>query len=79
MVSSWFANRGEIAGLLGSIRQGDRWRDSDGAAYVVSWVGKMGVVAFRPVGSATDAPELVTDVVRFVSRFAPDRPGEIAA
>ena len=68
MAANWAANRGAPA----SIRQGDRWRDSDGLAYVVSWVGKMGIVAFRPAGAAADAPESFTDVVRFITRFSPD-------
>jgi hypothetical protein len=67
MSSSQAVKSGQIAG----IRAGDRWRDADGRAYVVSWVGRMGVVAFRRADDAGGGPESVMDVVRFVRRFVP--------
>ena len=53
------------------IRVGDRWRDADGRAYVVSWVGRMGVVAIRRAEDAGGGTESVMDVIRFVTRFEP--------
>ena len=58
-------------GQLGHIRAGDRWRDADGRTYVVSWVGRMGVVGFRRADENGGEPESVMDVVRFVTRFVP--------
>jgi hypothetical protein len=59
------------SGQIGGIRAGDRWRDADGRAYVVSWVGRMGVVGFRRADDAGSGTESVMDVVRFVTRFVP--------
>ena len=59
------------SGQIGGIRVGDRWRDAEGRAYVVSWVGRMGVVAFRRADDAGGGPESVMDVIRFVKRFVP--------
>jgi hypothetical protein len=56
-------------GLSAIIQAGDRWRGSDGSLYVVTWVGKMGVVGYRRQGAAADQ-ESVKDVVRFVHEFA---------
>jgi hypothetical protein len=67
MSSSKSVKSGQIAG----IRAGDRWQDGDGRAYVVSWVGRMGVVGFRRADDAGGGPESVLDVVRFVTRFVP--------
>ncbi len=58
-------------GQIGSIRAGDRWRDADGRLYVVSWVGRMGVVGFRRADDAGGGGESVMDVIRFVTRFVP--------
>jgi hypothetical protein len=63
---------------LGHIRAGDRWMDADGRAYVVSWVGRMGVVAFRRADERGGGPESVMDVVRFVSHFVPQVTGRAA-
>jgi hypothetical protein len=59
------------SGQLGGIRAGDRWQDADGRTYMVSWVGPMGVVAFRRDDDEGGGAESVMDVVRFVTRFAP--------
>jgi len=56
---------------IGGIRVGDRWQDADGRAYVVSWVGRMGVVGFRRADDAGGESESVMDVIRFVTRFVP--------
>ena len=58
-------------GQLGGVQAGDRWKDADGRMYVVSWVGRMGVVAFRRADDAGGGPDSVMDVVRFVMRFVP--------
>jgi hypothetical protein len=63
------------AGSLALIKAGDRWRDSDGGTYVVAWVAKIGVVAYRREGAA-GAGEAVLDAVRFVTRFAPVAGGD---
>ncbi len=65
-------------GQLGHIRAGDRWRDADGRTYVVSWVGRMGVVGFRRADEAGGGAESVMDVVRFVTRFVPQVTGRAA-
>lgn len=65
-------------GQLGHIRAGDRWRDADGRTYVVSWVGRMGVVGFRRVDETGGGAESVMDVVRFVTRFVPQVTGRAA-
>jgi hypothetical protein len=59
------------SGQIGGIRAGDRWRDADGRAYVISWVGRMGVVGFRRADDTDGTAESVMDVVRFVTRFVP--------
>jgi hypothetical protein len=56
---------------IGGIRAGDRWRDADGRLYIVSWVGRMGVVGFRRADDAGGESESVLDVIRFVRRFVP--------
>ena len=62
---------------LARIKPGDRWRDAAGGTYVVAWVAKMGIVAYRREGVAGGA-EAVIDAVRFVSRFAPLGGDEVA-
>ena len=59
------------SGQIGGIRAGDRWRDADGRAYVVSWVGRMGVIGFRREDDVDGTAESVMDVVRFVTQFVP--------
>jgi hypothetical protein len=66
-MSSQSVKPGQIEG----IRVGERWRDADGRAYVVSWVGRMGVVAIRRADDAGGGTESVMDVIRFVTRFVP--------
>ena len=56
---------------IGAVRAGDRWRDGDGCTYVVSWVGRMGVVGYRRADDSSGGSESVMDVVRFVTRFVP--------
>jgi len=56
---------------MGGIRAGERWRDADGRAYIVSWVGRMGVVGFRRADDPSGGSESVMDVIRFVTQFVP--------
>jgi hypothetical protein len=60
----------EREGPLTVITAGGRWKDAQGNLYVVTWVRRIGVVAFRREGPG-DQTELVSDVVRFVRAFAP--------
>lgn len=52
--------------------------DADGRTYVVSWVGRMGVVGLRCTDESGDEAESVMDVVRFVSHFVPQVTGRAA-
>jgi hypothetical protein len=71
MSSSKSVKSGQRGGNLGNIRAGDVWRDADGRRYVVSWVGRMGVVGFRRADDLASGAESVMDAVRFVTRFVP--------
>jgi hypothetical protein len=71
MSSSKSVKSGQRSGNLGNICAGDVWKDADGRQYVVSWVGRMGVVGFRRADDLGSGPESVMDAVRFVTRFVP--------
>ncbi len=78
MVSRMSSSKSLKLGQLAHIRAGDRWHDADGRSYVVSWVGRMGVVGFRRDEETGGGPESVMDVVRFVTHFMPQVTGRAA-
>ena len=66
-------------GGFGAIRAGDRWRDADGRVYVLTWVGRMGVIGYRRADDGGSGPDAVMDVLRFVARFVPSAGAHRAA
>jgi hypothetical protein len=58
---------------IGGIAAGDRWVDMVGNECVVTWVRRLGVLAYRSVGDRGKS-EKVVDVVRFIQRFRPAAP-----
>jgi len=62
---------GESAGIkVGGIAKGDRWQDPGGNQYVVMWIRKLGVLAYRGINDSPIA-ENVVDIVKFVQLFRP--------
>jgi hypothetical protein len=66
---------GETVGIkVGGIAKGDRWRDPGGNEYVVMWIRKLGVLAYRGINDSPIA-EHVVDIVKFVQLFRPAASG----
>ncbi|HVR63196.1 MAG TPA: hypothetical protein VMU50_14940 [Polyangia bacterium] len=65
-------NAGDRRGCatVAGIAAGDHWFDPGGNECVVTWVRRLGVLAYRPVGDRVKS-ENVVDIVRFVQRFRP--------
>lgn len=55
---------------VAGIAAGDHWVDPGGNECVVTWVRRLGVLAYRCVGDRVKG-ENVVDVVRFIKRFRP--------
>lgn len=68
--SEGYAGDRRDGATVAGIAAGDRWFDPAGNECVVTWVRRLGVLAYRSVG---DCPkrENVVDVVRFVRQFRP--------
>lgn len=61
---------GAADATVGGIAPGDHWVDPGGNECVVTWVRKLGVLAYRRVGDRMKNDQVV-DVVRFIQRFRP--------
>ncbi len=57
-------------GTVGGIAPGDHWADPGGNECIVTWVRRLGVLAYRLVGDRLKI-EMVVDVVTFIKRFRP--------